>query len=350
MIKSLNLSVALVTHNNGVDAVSALDSILTSTADFLGVQFVVVDNASGDDTPHVLKRWLSANACDYEFIQSTENNIGRARKIAVDSAKHDLIYFTDPDCKVRRNTISLLVDSLLRQRQIDDRSAAVGGANYFVESSRLAMHLNALRSTTLGHFNSAQMLASIECRPIDHVSTCNAVYWRPILNANNFSEEFLRVGEDLQVSYKLIAKKYLLFFNGSAIVDHASPEGYLDWLKKSFGYGKAQMKVASRNLAIYHSHRLIPFYLVTLSLFSLFVSKFLFSCLTIAFVTFGLATTFQLRIRGSRGLNFVDALFVVFGTSLAYGVGEVFGAAKVTAPGISRLTLGHLSRQLFSRA
>ena len=87
------LSVLVPTHNYGRFISLALDSVLSQQVD--GVEIVVVDDGSTDDTPEVLRPYAEAGSVRY--VRQANSGPSVARNTAIQNSRAPLMMFLDAD-------------------------------------------------------------------------------------------------------------------------------------------------------------------------------------------------------------------------------------------------------------
>lgn len=98
MIKEYKLTIAVITMNRSVQLVEALDSCLACTLPEK-TEFVILDNASTDDTLQVLAQYKQAHPeTVLNYHHSDENlGVGGGRSFVFDRAAGEYVYFLDDD-------------------------------------------------------------------------------------------------------------------------------------------------------------------------------------------------------------------------------------------------------------
>ena len=104
MYSEYKLTIAVITMNRSAQLQQALQSCVESVLPEK-TQFVIVDNASTDDTPQVLARLQESFPYDIVCDRQTENRgVGGGRSICFDLAKGEYVYFLDDDAVISQSS------------------------------------------------------------------------------------------------------------------------------------------------------------------------------------------------------------------------------------------------------
>lgn len=93
----MNLSICVITMNRAKQLKEALESCLACELP-KEIEFVIIDNASTDDTENVVKETLDNSGYSYYYEKMSENlGVGGGRNYAYSKAKGDYAYMLDDD-------------------------------------------------------------------------------------------------------------------------------------------------------------------------------------------------------------------------------------------------------------
>ncbi|MED7924346.1 glycosyltransferase [Nonomuraea sp. LP-02] len=110
---TVSFLVAVRNEESGIEA--CVHSMVAGDLD--GVQVIVVDDASTDGTPDVLRELARELPIEVLFL---EENVGKKRALvrAMERAKGDVIAFTDSDCVLAADALSRCVTALVRHPEL----------------------------------------------------------------------------------------------------------------------------------------------------------------------------------------------------------------------------------------
>ena len=114
----MKLSVAVITMNRSAQWMQALISCVSCQLPS-DTQFVIIDNASTDDTTDVVERFFKEHPYEYYYEKMKENlGVGIGRNYAFSKVKGDYAYFLDDDAYI---DIKKAPDFFQRAMEIMDR-------------------------------------------------------------------------------------------------------------------------------------------------------------------------------------------------------------------------------------
>jgi GT2 family glycosyltransferase len=116
-----------------------------------------------------------------------------------------------------------------------------------------------LLSTYVGGHDSILNRTLDEHRRVDHCPTLNVVYRRSALErVGGFDPAYTRLGEDLELSRRLVCAGYTLWANPNMAVEHALRPTLRSWLRNMFLYGRGRCFHLKRHPSELHPKFLAP--------------------------------------------------------------------------------------------
>lgn len=98
------LTIAVITMNRSAQLQQAIQSCIDSALP-AKTQFVIVDNASTDDTPQVVQQLKQSLPYDLIYNRQDENRgVGGGRNVCFDLAQGEYVYFLDDDAIISANS------------------------------------------------------------------------------------------------------------------------------------------------------------------------------------------------------------------------------------------------------
>ncbi len=188
---------------------------------------IVVDDGSRDDTADVARR----HPCRY---LANDRNRGQSysRNVGARAASGEILAFIDSDCVASPEWLRELVPFFSWPAL-----AAVGGfvAGYHDES-RLDRYEQAASSLNMGD----RLILMADDRSMSYVPTCNLLVRREAYLALGGLREDLRVGEDVDLCWRLRAAGWRLVYSPTGTVRHRHRNRLREMLKRRAAYGTSE--------------------------------------------------------------------------------------------------------------
>jgi prepilin-type N-terminal cleavage/methylation domain-containing protein len=215
------VSVVVCTYNGGATLKQCLQSLLA--IDYPNYEILVIDDGSTDNTSEILKRFPQIRA-----IQQPNRGLSAARNVGLYAATGEIVAYTDSDCFVDRDWLSLLVGQLQRSGAV-----AVGGPNLTPDDGWMAGCVAASPGQPTHVLESDQVA--------EHIPGCNMTFRREALLAiNGFDEQFWRAGDDVDICWRLQQAGDWITFAPGAFVWHHRRQSPRAYLRQQAGYGEAE--------------------------------------------------------------------------------------------------------------
>jgi GT2 family glycosyltransferase len=223
------VSVVIAARN----AEATLGACLASVArlDYPRVELLVADDGSSDDTAGVARR---AGA---RVVEAAGVGPAAARNLAVAASSGQVIAFTDADCEVPPDWLSVLVDAIDRPGV-----ASAGGGQVQVFGSGGDPRADAAIEAffRLASFFFEYPRDGGPPRAVAHIASCNSAYRRDaFLEVGGFTPG-LFPGEDVDLDYRLRQRGYRAWFVPSVRVRHHRPGGWTWFTRMMRRYGRGQ--------------------------------------------------------------------------------------------------------------
>lgn len=256
------VTVAIVTFECNAGLRRVIQSLLRSNATLaaagrVAYTILIVDNSPKSSAKIIFEEFAglflaTANghpAIKIEYLQSPQNNMGLARRLAIEHSDTEWVAFVDSDCVVGDGWLSSLMVELQLAKRQDARVCAVGGANVApADECDFYAALSLMRKVFWGHLYTVQLQAGRARKEVDHLSTTNVLYERQaVIDVGNFSVSNKDVGEDIDLSCRLRKGGGRLLYTPHATVLHYEAATLPAWAARAFRFGQAQVNVILNN-------------------------------------------------------------------------------------------------------
>lgn len=224
-----SISVVICAHN----ASSTVDECLWNVCslDYPGLDIVVVDDGSTDDTADIACRYPRAR-----LVQIPHGGLSTARNAGVQAARGDLIAFLDADAYPSPEWpfyIALGVGA--------PNLSGTGGPNIPPLEDPTGAHQVARAPGGPVHVLLSDDRA-------EHVPGCNMAFWKAAIEeVGGFDPAFVAAGDDVDFCWKVLDGDGQIGFHPAAFVWHHSREGWRTYLKQQRVYGRSEALLEARH-------------------------------------------------------------------------------------------------------
>jgi glycosyltransferase involved in cell wall biosynthesis len=330
------LTICVCVRNGQLFIDNCLSSLLRETQAFQTPR-VVVNHLSTDQTLSILEKWAEFSAGRIKVFTCLEPGLAAARNFAWRKADSEWVGFVDVDCEVQADW-GTGVYATLKAFTEDARCAAFGGNNQVPRAAGALYEAYALfLNTYLGGHNSSLNRKIHAQHRVNHLPTLNIVYrYSALMAVKGFDASYTRVGEDIDLSYRLRRLDYDLWIIPSIKVVHKLRAQVAAWARNMFLYGRGRIFFIKRNPPSFHPKFAVPLLLVVLYLALIacaavgVVSVSAFLALASLHLFGVLAVIGWASVQSGSGFKaFLMAVGMVILTHLSYGLGslkELFGS------------------------
>lgn len=223
----MRFSIVIAVHNAEATLPALLNSLSKQT--YKDFEVILVDDASRDHTVRV------AQSYDCSVIALSENH-GPAycRNRGAESARGEILAFTDSDCKVEENWL----ESIGRHFQEGETDAVMGKLK-LIPSNYLGGAISALGFPAGGSVGYDKIWRVDERGYTNSLSTCNCAIKRDVFwTIDGFDESFpYPGGEDTLLAYQLREAGYRIKYCSDVLVYHPARDSLGDFVKWQFKRG-----------------------------------------------------------------------------------------------------------------
>jgi GT2 family glycosyltransferase len=217
------VSVVIPTYNRSQELARLLQALERCDRPPGGVEFIVVDDGSTDDTQGTI---ATSGLAGLTGVRKDNGGAASARNQGWRMARGDLIVFTDDDCVPTPRWLLELVDALS-----GESLAGIGGRVVPLVPGFIAEFVQAER--LVGHGGDATN--------VKYLVTANAAYRRSVLEAlGGFDERFPgAAGEDTDLTLRVLEHDLQLTLTDSATVAHDHRTSIRGLFRTYYRHGRA---------------------------------------------------------------------------------------------------------------
>ncbi|NPV73973.1 MAG: mycofactocin system glycosyltransferase [Pelotomaculum sp.] len=221
------VSVVVPTRNRQDVLVSCVESLLDVDYPADKLEIIVVDDAS--DPPVALEGYRRR----VKSIRLDENRgPGAARNEAAKLARGEIIAFIDDDCLAGRGWLKDLVPCF-QYRDV----AAAGG---MVEPAGLTRLLEKYERCQSPLSMGKVQRKAAKNTAVSYLPACNLLVRKDLFAAAGGFDPALRVGEDVDLCWRLLEKGGQIYYIPGGAVYHRHRAGLLPFLKRRYDYGRSE--------------------------------------------------------------------------------------------------------------
>ena len=220
------------------DAAATIDACLTSLErlTYPDYEVVVVNDGSRDRTGEIARAHATVRVIDVP-----NGGLGAARNVGLAAATGAIVAYTDADAEVDPDWLTYLVQPLLRSgtRSNVPSSPApdvvgVGGPNVVPADDPWV-------AQCVARAPGGPIHVMLDDRIAEHVPGCNMAFWKDALLAvDGFNPVYVRAGDDVDICWRLQARRQAIGFAPSALVWHHHRSSVRAYWRQQVGYGEAE--------------------------------------------------------------------------------------------------------------
>lgn len=219
------LSIIIPTYNSASFIGQAIEACLAQDYPKDKIEIIVVDDASTDGTKGVVAKY------PVKYIYQKKGGPAVARNRGYESAKGEVIFFTDSDCVVHKDWVSTLV----KHYNKNDLGAVTG--SYAVGDSQYLLDKFVHYEIEYRH--------SMMPKYVNSFGTYNVLIKRSVFKElKGFDPSYTSAsGEDNDLSYRIINAGYKIYFEKNALVGHCNVLRFFKYILVQFRHSYWRMKL-----------------------------------------------------------------------------------------------------------
>jgi GT2 family glycosyltransferase len=224
----VSLDIVIVNWNSGKLLDNCLNSIEKSNIKGLLINIVVVDNASCDDSLHI----ISSNV-RFNLIKKNKNiGFAKACNIGLQQSSSKYILFLNPDTEVKENTFQKAVNkmehneniSVLGVKYIDENGNVAPSCSRFPKVRNYFYDIIGLSKIYPKIFHHAALMFDMDFSKsafVDEVSGAFYLCRKSVLDrVGGFDERFFVYYEELDLSYRIKKSGGAIFYDADNEIYH----------------------------------------------------------------------------------------------------------------------------------
>jgi O-antigen biosynthesis protein len=224
------VSVVVASYNGARTLGGCLDSL--QSLNYPAYEVILVDDGSTDETATIAAQYSSVRY----YRHASNLGLSVARNTGIDSARGEVVAFTDSDCRADKDWLYYLVGDLLKSE-----FAGIGGHNLLPPEDSWIAAAVMVSPGGPAHVMLTDRLA-------EHIPGCNMAFYKwALLDIGKFDPIFRKAGDDVDVCWRLQQRGCRLGFSPAGFVWHYRRSTVTDYLKQQQGYGEAEAMLVYRH-------------------------------------------------------------------------------------------------------
>jgi len=320
----LKISIVVVCYNEEKNIAECLESLVSQSYPKDSYEVIVVDGNSEDSTREIVARYVEK----YDFIRlvvEPKRYTAMTRNRGLLSAKYDHLAYTDADCVVPEDWLSVMAEGFSKNKEIDPSIVGIGGSNFAPpDSSSFTQAVQIALDTFIGSFGSVTGKSYPEPRYVTDLPTLNVLYEKKVLKKIGLFDESLRhEGEDADLNFRLRKAGFRLLYIPQSYVFHRYRATPRKWWKNMYRYGRARARLMIRDPTMVNVLYIAPilFVLIIMATSLSLLSPFFLVPLVYFPVVLVMSLTACFKKKRAR-LTF-QVMLVYLLTHFGYGLGEI---------------------------
>jgi O-antigen biosynthesis protein len=216
------VSVVICAYNAERTMRACLESL--RKIDYPNYEVVIVDDGSGDGTAEIAMEFP-----EFRLIRQPNKGLSVARNVGMQAARGELVAYTDSDCVVDPDWLTLIVRAM-GEGGFD----GCGGPNYAPHEDQWVAACVAASPGAPCHVLTADDRA-------EHLAGCNMVFRKGALLAiGGFDPQFTAAGDDVDICWRMLDAGFSLGISPAAFVWHFRRNTVGAYYGQQRGYGRAE--------------------------------------------------------------------------------------------------------------
>jgi GT2 family glycosyltransferase len=235
----VKLSIIILNYNVRYFLEQCLQSV-AAAAKNISHEIIMVDNNSSDTSCAMVSEIFP----DVQLISNTENiGFSKANNQGVNQAKGEFVLILNPDTLLAEDTLDLVMAFAEKQKNLGALGIhMINGAGQFLPESKRNVPTVKVANQKLRGITKNYYAIQLDEKEIAKVSILTGAFLlmkrQVYQDIGGFDEDYFMYGEDVDLSYKLLKKRYDNFYYGDTTIVHykgESTEKDISYLKNFYG-------------------------------------------------------------------------------------------------------------------
>jgi GT2 family glycosyltransferase len=228
----MKVSVLVITHDRPDGLGQTLSGLAVQS--HMPDEVIVIDNGSKLNCYSVIERYQTVLPLIYEWIN--ERMVAAARNYAIEKSAGDILIFTDDDCVPEPEWVAGILVPFMNDAGIGE----VGGKVISRQTKLNAVTLvgDSMYKFMMQHYEHGIDSLDTEVPYRAFFPTANAAFRRTVLSSLGGFDPSLSIGEDIDLSFRILRAGWKLVYSPAAVVRHKHRESIRDVLRQFWHYGE----------------------------------------------------------------------------------------------------------------
>ncbi len=211
-----SISALITVYNKQNTIAKTLGSLLSQPREFK--EIIVVDDGSIDNSAEIIKGFVDKYK-NIKYISQNNQGVAESLNVGLRMVNTDFVAVLDGDVSLDVDWLSKLIPYFG-----NEGVAAVSGLTKTMNPKNLW--------AALAGYNVEYRQLKIKDESVDHLSTTNVIYRKPVLDKIGLFDPEFRYGQDNEVSYRIVATGYKLILSKKTFCLHFWPENFTGFMKQ----------------------------------------------------------------------------------------------------------------------
>lgn len=211
-----NISVVITVYNKESIVGKTIGSLMAQPVEFKAI--CVIDDGSSDNSAKVIKE-LASRYKNIKYVFQDRKGVAEALNMGIKMASGDFVAAIEGDVVLDKDWLANLMPYFE-----DEKVAAVSGLTKLGNSKNIW--------SALGGYNVEYRQSKINQESVDHLSTCNTIYRKSVLDKVGLFDNKFIYGQDNELSYRIIEAGYKLILSKKTFCLHFWPESFKSFMKQ----------------------------------------------------------------------------------------------------------------------